>query len=479
MRRKDTAMDTTELFKRHDRQQAQAAAGNLDVKVLGIRCRSGLNKLDFALVHYRQQTPDSPLRVEFLKVRFVSSPDTAHTHKNWQAVEISIPFSIRNPIMFALREQRGNPALTVRLNMLLGQMFSSGIKFFCQNFATELTDLDLIGAHLPILIRPSPYTTNSAEAHSTAWTAIIASETGLTVISDFSIVGHATVTSRISPVSFVDSLLLKHPHKFRACLDIDELANITFIPPYIENSTETTLSRNCGPGSLFIDYAMRYCTSNDQEEDNDGQYAVNGRSNQDIVDWFLRSHDYLRASPPLNMTREMFGDHDAQHLIDECLYAKMSKADIVATITRATAGSILNHYRRLLALYFPNEQINEIFICGPSASNPNLIDFLEVELPSTVITKPLDDVGIPGHVNHAFCYAHLALEALLGQATYVPDRSKPPPAEVVRGRIVPGQNWEQLATRVKLFSKGISLKINKDLRVAGNLEAAVKGLDLG
>jgi 1,6-anhydro-N-acetylmuramate kinase len=381
--------------------------------------------------------------------------------------------------MFTLREQRSNPAFTARLNMLLGQMFSSGIKFFCQNYGMELTELDLVGTHLPILIRPSSYMTKSAEAHSTAWTAIIASETGLTVISDFSIVGRATVTSRISPVAFVDSLLLKHPHKFRACLDIDELANISFITPYIEKSTQTTVSRNCGPGSLFIDYAMRYCTSNDQEEDHDGQYVANGRINQDIIDRFLRSHDYLRASPPLDMAREMFGDHDAQHLIDEGLYAKMSKADIVATITRATAGSILNHYRRLLALSFPNGQMNEIFICGPSASNPHLIDFLEAELPSTVITKPLDDIGIPGHANHAFCYAHLALEAVLGQATYVPDRSKPPPAEVVRGRVVPGQNWEQLVTGVKRFSKGTSLKINKNLRVVGSLEAAVRGLELG
>jgi hypothetical protein len=69
MRRKDSAMDTTELFKQHDRQLAQAAVGSLDLRVLGIRCRSGLNKLDFALVHYQQQTPDSPLRVEFLNVR--------------------------------------------------------------------------------------------------------------------------------------------------------------------------------------------------------------------------------------------------------------------------------------------------------------------------------------------------------------------------------------------------------------------------
>jgi hypothetical protein len=69
MRRQDSAIDTTELFKRHDRQEAQAAAIGLDVKVLGVRCGSGLNKLDFALVHYRQQTPASPLCMEFLKVR--------------------------------------------------------------------------------------------------------------------------------------------------------------------------------------------------------------------------------------------------------------------------------------------------------------------------------------------------------------------------------------------------------------------------
>jgi 1,6-anhydro-N-acetylmuramate kinase len=381
--------------------------------------------------------------------------------------------------MFALPEQPGKPALTVRLNLLLGQMFSNGIKFFCQNYGMQLTDLDFVGTRLPILIRPSSYETKSAEAQSTAWTAIIASETGLTVISDFSIVGRATVTSRISPVAFVHSLLLRHPHRFRASLDIDELANISFIPPYSEKSNQPTVSRNCGPGSLFIDYAMRYCTSNVQEEDHDGQYAANGKINQDIINRFLRCHDYLRSSPPLVMAREMFGDHDAQHLIDEGLHANMSEADIVATITRVTAGSILNHYHKLLDLSFPNEQVNEIFIRGPGASNPNIIDFLESQLPNIVTTKPLDDIGIPGHANHAFCYAHLALEAVLGQATYVPDRSRPPPAEVVKGRIVPGRNWKQLVTRVKLFSQGTSLHVNKDLRVGKNLDAAVRELKLG
>jgi Tfp pilus assembly PilM family ATPase len=75
----------------------------------------------------------------------------------------------------------------------------------------------------------------------------------------------------------------------------------------------------------------------------------------------------------------------------------MSEIDTLATVTRITAQNILKQYRRLLQLFSqPDQQVDELFIGGRSARNSNIIDYLESELPESVIMKPLSDIGIPG-----------------------------------------------------------------------------------
>jgi 1,6-anhydro-N-acetylmuramate kinase len=275
----------------------------------------------------------------------------------------------------------------------------------------------------------------------------------------------------------MDRVFLQHPVKVRACLNIDELANISFIPASTTNGTRTTLSRNAGPGNLFINYAMQYCTANNQSEDAEGEYAADGTIDQPIVDHFLDSHDYLHLTPPLHIAREMFGDHEAQRLIDECLYADLCDADTVATITRITAQNILKQYRRLLEAFFPEGQVvDELFICGPGARNANIVDYLETELPESVITRPLDDVGIPGDANEALCYAHLALEAVLGQATRSDGEDKGTregaDEEAVIARITCGENWDAFAERVRQFSGGKQLRATRDVKIRGTRAGA-------
>ena len=142
----------------------------------------------------------------------------------------------------------------------------------------------------------------------------------------------------------------------------------------------------------------------------------------------------------------MFGDHEAQQLIDECLYSNMSEIDTLATITRITAQNILKQYRRLLQLFFqPDQEVDELFIGGRSARNSNIIDYLKSELPESVITKPLSDIGIPGDAQEAVCYAHLGLEAVLNQVTQAADASLAPTsaypnADAVRSKVVPGDD---------------------------------------
>jgi 1,6-anhydro-N-acetylmuramate kinase len=103
----------------------------------------------------------------------------------------------------------------------------------------------------------------------------------------------------MSPVAYVNTLLLRHPHQFRACFNIEELATISFTSPHKDENIQLTVSRECGPGNILIDYAMQCCTSNDLDEDHEGRYATDGRVNQKMVDHFLTCRDYMQTPPSL------------------------------------------------------------------------------------------------------------------------------------------------------------------------------------
>lgn len=382
---------------------------------------------------------------------------------------------MREPIVDFVRSGRHKAEPAPQIDDLLGSLFSDGIETFCSKHALESASIDLVGTYsgaLKLLQRRQNL--DGAREHQLHWNSIVAAKTGISIVFDFTVTERAVVRSDIHPIAYVDGIFLRHRTKFRVCLNIDELANVSFIPAYRNDGARATKSYACGPGSLLIDYAMRYCTSNEQCEDHDGKLGSLGIVNQSIVDRFLDSHDYLRQPPQLNIATEMFGDHEAQQLIDECLYHSMAEADTLATITRLTAQNILKQYKRLLRLHFPpGQKVDELFICGPSARNSNIIDFLESELPDHVITKPLHDIGIPGDAHDAVCYAHLALEALLSQATHAA-----PDAEAVRARVAPGTRWNGLLSRVLAFSESRQLHVTTDVRITGSLEAGVQEMDL-
>lgn len=354
----------------------------------------------------------------------------------------------------------------------IGELFTDGIRSFCTRHGISIDSIDCIGTYIPDLGRGKTSPAPGRRNHTHDWNTYVRNKTGLTTISDFTISQIAHSRLQTSPVAYTDATLLRHPHRFRACLNINELVNICFVPPNAEGSDQTTMSRACGPGSIFIDYSMRYSTNNDKITDREGEFAAKGSINQAIVDRFLDSHDYLHLTPPPDMAREMFGDHDAQRLIDECLFVGLSDVDVVATITRITAQNILRQYRKLLADFFPDgQQMDELFVCGSGAHNASIVDYLENELPESLLTRPMDDVGIPGDAHETLCYAHLALEALLGQTTRGSEGTariqEAPRREGLGARIAPGENWDTLSERVRKFSGGNPLRISKEVKIQG------------
>jgi hypothetical protein len=67
VRRNDSPMDTN-VLEAWDSREKRDHRQPLDLRVLGMRCGSGLNKFDVTLVRYHQDTPDAPLCLELLEV---------------------------------------------------------------------------------------------------------------------------------------------------------------------------------------------------------------------------------------------------------------------------------------------------------------------------------------------------------------------------------------------------------------------------
>lgn len=362
-----------------------------------------------------------------------------------------------------LRETQTTPSLMSQLNVQLGVMFGDAITEFCEKYEVALDSIDLIGSHgQTIWLLSLPREGETQSVFCLGEGTVISSMTGITTVTDFRMAEQAVGRQGAPLVALIDGLLLRHPTKTRVCQNIGGIANLCFIPPDSEGGVDAMVDWDCGPGNMFIDAAMRYFTNGEMEYDKDGLWGAQGTVNQVIVDRFLAENPYCNKMPPKTTGREVFGDHEAQALIDECLAAGMSQYDTVATLTRITGQNIIKQYQT----YYPDlgERIDEIWMCGGGARNPNIIKYLRHSLPNVTIHK-LDETGVPSDAKEAVSFAQQAVEAILGRAALVPINSDSLRPNTITGKIAPGLKWRELMAQAISFGAGQPLPTVKHMIV--------------
>jgi 1,6-anhydro-N-acetylmuramate kinase len=411
--------------------------GSLDLTVLGMNSGTAMDGIDCALVRYRQASPTAPLHMEVLKYD-----------------EIPVPQRMKKPILQMLRETRTTPSAMSQLNVQLGQMFADAVHEFCAKHSVAIDSIDLIGSHgQTIWLLSMPQDGETRSAFCLGEGTIISALTGITTVTDFRQAEQAVGRQGAPLVALIDGLLLRHPTRTRLCQNIGGIANLCLIPADANGGVDAMVDWDCGPGNMFIDAAMRHYTDGAQEYDKDGGWGAQGTVNQQIVDDFLSNNSYINRAPPKTTGREVFGDNECADIISACETAGCSKYDTLATITRITAENIVRQYRTFLPRYgIDPDSIDEIFMCGGGAHNPNIMAYLRQALPNARICT-LDETGVPADAKETVSFAQQALEALLGRAALVPVNSDSLVPNCISGKIAPGKKWRALMRMCVAFGE--------------------------
>jgi anhydro-N-acetylmuramic acid kinase len=251
--------------------------------------------------------------------------------------------------------------------------------------------------------------------------ALLAAETGCTVVSDFRRADCAAGGQGAPLVPFADYVLFRHPTRSRLLVNLGGIANVTYLPA--DSALDRVIAFDTGPGNCISDELMRELHPDGGGIDVNGTLASHGKPDQDLVLRML-NHEHFARRPPkstdgptmIALFHELVGD----------LGGRSRLPDRLATACLLTAAAIGRGVRQFLA-EFPDD----MFVSGGGTNNLVMMSFLRDQLGGRPL-RSTQELGVPSAAKEAIAFA------LLGAATLDGESSNVPSATGARRRVVLG-----------------------------------------
>lgn len=323
------------------------------------------------------------------------------------------PAGLRNLILQNSLPGTGSVDLLCELNILIAHFFADAVKKIARKASIPLSDIDLIGSHgqtvhhLPQPKRMFGKTIRSGLQIGDP--ATIAKLTGITTVGDFR-TGDMAVGGQGAPlVPYFDFLMFRSGTKNRILLNLGGIANFTALPRQCQ--VKDVVAFDTGPANMVIDALMLELYG--KKFDKNGSIARSGWVSNDLLSE-LMAHPYFRRQPPKSTGREMFGSM----ILPQILMHRrtLEKSDLIATVTRWTALSVFDQYKRFI---MKKMHADEVLVSGGGAHNRSVMAGLQEYFDPVPVNK-IESIGFSSDAKEAVCFAVLANETICEQPANVP-----------------------------------------------------------
>jgi len=196
-----------------------------------------------------------------------------------------------------------------KTNIELGRKFGKAAKRLMEKNNLKTSEVDFISSHGQTIY----HMPEGGATLQIGELAEIASITGCLTIGDYR-PSDMSVGGQGAPlVTYTDYILFTSPKKGRVLINVGGISNLTALRA---NSLEDdVLAFDCGPGNMLIDRVVTILTDNKYTFDKDGNIALKGKVNPELLDLIMERDDFLLVSPPKSTGREQYNEDMVKELL--------------------------------------------------------------------------------------------------------------------------------------------------------------------
>lgn len=343
--------------------------------------------------------------------------------------EFPYPADVRRRILLSMNSPRVSVSDLARLNFLLGELYAEAVIAAQKQLRLKA---ELIGCHGQTIYHQGVAAAFLGRKLAVTWQtgegAVVATRTGLPVVSDFRPADMAAGGKGAPLVPFLDYLLYRDAEIGRIALNLGGIANLSAIPAAA--SLNKIVAFDTGPGNMVIDALAEQLFG--LPCDRDGLIAASGRIIEPVLERFLND-EFFREPPPKTAGREQFGREFAREFLHACRPLRAAKAggkasspsqpavekrDVIATATALSVRSVAAAIERFV---LPKGDFRELIISGGGARNPTLVTWLTKEARRLGLSvRASDEFGIPSSAKEAVAFAVMAYETWNRRPSNVP-----------------------------------------------------------
>lgn len=276
--------------------------------------------------------------------------------------------------------------------------------------------------------------------------ASIVAATGITTVSDFRVADVAAGGQGAPLVPWYHRrLVLNEAKQGVAVHNLGGISNFSYIGQ--KNGKEVLLALDTGPANCLMDTAMQILTHGRQRFDKGGALAKKGFVHLTLLEWLMHKPEikkFRRLPAPKSTGRELFSHELTLKFLERAERQKLSRPDILATLTAFSAALMAEAYERFV--FTAGHKLKNIYVAGGGARNQALLQTLQAHLPIDTHVKSLQEKDIDPQALEAQAFGYFAWCTLAGQSITQPSTTGCKSAQI-SGKISPGNNWSQL-TRV-------------------------------